>query len=140
MVLKTAAPGTPIPHPGNLLRTTVHWNLHQPLVSSFMSEPCLLHRVGLPSVVSVHAIPFPCRHSFAFFQSGSYFASFCCISNSLPVPLCFLFSQVLKSFSNLDPLRFTLVPIPTFRDAHLHLAHAAVRPRPPPPYTRSLGG
>lgn len=31
MVLRTAGPGTPMPHHGHLLRTTVHWDLHQPL-------------------------------------------------------------------------------------------------------------
>ena len=45
-------------------------------VPHFMSELCLLPRAGLSSAVSVFATPSPCRYSFAFFQSGSYFCSF----------------------------------------------------------------
>lgn len=62
----------------------LHWAPCPSLFLQLHLRAVPLHRAGRPSAPSVSAIPFPSRYSFAFFQSWSYFASSCCISDSLP--------------------------------------------------------
>lgn len=112
----------PVPNP-------YHGHLHRDLCRSLHLQLRLravpLHRAGLPSAASLSAIPFPSRYSFAFFQSGSYFASFCCISNPLPFHNIFSPHKCWDHFLISNSLSFTQVLIPLVGMSPLHLVPTA---------------
>ena len=114
----------------------LHWDPRPSLCLQLHLRAVPLHRAGRPSAPSVSAISFPSRYSFAFFQSWSYFASSCCISDSLPTHSISLLASA-EIISD-----FRLAEFHTRTDSHLFgclLCTWHLQQQPAPPGMGNLG-